>query len=111
MYDPEYEEAASFPSEPYPEDEEHDACVQELRELRGAVREAEHKLAILAAIRRLLEERGGEGELFALFSALLDQAAEIRAEADQLSDRIALLEDELSEAKWEAENAAACRNG
>ena len=100
------EEACAFDGEDAPRDEVEEACSEELLTLRAAVREAEHKLAILDAIRRLLEERGGEGELFDLFSSLLDQAADIRAEADGLADRIALLEDELSQAKWEARHSA-----
>ena len=101
------EEACAFGEEDRPCDEEQEACREELEALRAAIRDAEHKMAILEAIRRLLEERGGEGELFELFSSLLDQAADIRAEADGLADRLALLEDELSQAKWEARHAAA----
>jgi len=104
MYD---EECAFGEDDDDAQDEMHEVCSEELQALRASVREAEHKLAILDAIRRLLEERGGEGELFTLFSSLLDQAADIRAEADRLADRIALLEDELSQAKWEAQHSGA----
>ena len=68
--------------------------------LRNAVREAENKLHILEEVRTLLEERGEDKSLLSLFSALLDEAAEIRIEAQNLAEEIASLEEELSDAVW-----------
>ena len=68
--------------------------------LRSAVCAAEKKLHILEDIRNLLEERGEDKSLLTLFSALLDQASEIKIEAQKLTEELAALEDELSDAIW-----------
>ena len=74
------------------------ALREEIDSLKGSVEEAKRKLELLVEVRRLIEENEGDSVLAALFSALLDQAEEIRREADELTEMLCALEEELSEA-------------
>lgn len=74
------------------------ALREEIDSLRGAVEEAKRKLELLVEVRRLIEENEGSSVLATLFCALLDQAEEIRREADDLTEMLCALEEDLSEA-------------
>ncbi|MBP5209762.1 MAG: hypothetical protein J6125_02765 [Clostridia bacterium] len=104
-----WEDQTDVPAPPCAEDGDElpSPYAEDLVELRSALAETTAKLTLLDRVRALLEENDGDEKLLTLFSALLDAATEIRCEADRLSEDLALLEDELSDAVWSASRHAA----
>lgn len=76
------------------------AMREELSYLRMAVEQAKKKMGILEELREFVQAYGEDPACVEIFTALLAVTMEIQAQADELADAVAELEEQLGDALW-----------
>ena len=79
---------------------------EDMAEIKIAMKEAERKLRVLDEVRSLLEECGDDENMIQLFTSLLEEAAVLHSEAEELSEELGTLEEALEDVLWATDSGA-----